>query len=356
MVQLSGRRRAHRRRHPRAAGRLGGVRPPGQLHRSARRLPGVQEPLPGGPPGGPATSARTAGRRTASPRPGRSTSCSRPTPGPVEGEGAEVYLRPETAQGMFVNFANVLQTTRKKPPFGIAQVGKSFRNEITPGQLHLPHPRVRADGARVLRAARGRAALVRVLVQRAHELVRRPRHPGGHAPPAAARRRRAVALLGRHVRRRVPVPVGLGRAGGHRAAHGLRPHAARQALRREARVLRPGHGRRYVPYVVEPAAGATRTMAAFLLAAYDEDEVGGEARTVLRLHPRLAPYKVAVLPLSKKETLAPLAQEVRRRLAERWHGRLRRHPVDRPPLPPPGRDRARRSASRSTSSRSRTTP
>jgi glycyl-tRNA synthetase len=77
-------------------------------------------------------------------------------------------------------------------------------------------------------------------------------------------------------------------------------------------------GRRYVPYVVEPAAGATRTMAAFLLAAYDEDEVGGEARTVLRLHPRLAPFKAAVLPLSRKETLAPLAQEVRRRLAERW--------------------------------------
>jgi glycyl-tRNA synthetase len=77
-------------------------------------------------------------------------------------------------------------------------------------------------------------------------------------------------------------------------------------------------GRRYVPFVVEPAAGATRTMAAFLLAAYDEDEVGGEARTVLRLHPRLAPYKVAVLPLSKKEALVPLAQDVRRRLAERW--------------------------------------
>jgi glycyl-tRNA synthetase len=77
-------------------------------------------------------------------------------------------------------------------------------------------------------------------------------------------------------------------------------------------------GRRYVPYVVEPAAGATRTMAACLLAAYDEDEVGGEARTVLRLHPRLAPFKAAVLPLSRKESLAPPAQEVRRRLAERW--------------------------------------
>ena len=73
-----------------------------------------------------------------------------------------------------------------------------------------------------------------------------------------------------------------------------------------------------MPYVIEPAAGATRTMAAFLLAAYDEDEVNGEARTVLRLHPRLAPYKVAVLPLSKKDTLTPLAHEVRKLLADRY--------------------------------------
>jgi glycyl-tRNA synthetase len=75
---------------------------------------------------------------------------------------------------------------------------------------------------------------------------------------------------------------------------------------------------RYVPYVIEPAAGATRTMAAFLLAAYDEDEINGEARTVLRLHPRLAPYKVAVLPLSKKETLTPLAKEIYRTLTQRY--------------------------------------
>ena len=75
---------------------------------------------------------------------------------------------------------------------------------------------------------------------------------------------------------------------------------------------------RYVPYVIEPAAGATRTMAAFLLAAYDEDEVGGEARTILRLHPRLAPFKVAVLPLSKKETLTPLAKQIHRTIADRY--------------------------------------
>ena len=74
--------------------------------------------------------------------------------GPVEDEGSVAYLRPETAQGHFVNFLNVLQTSRKRPPFGIAQIGKSFRNEITPGQLRVPDPGVRADGARVLRAAR----------------------------------------------------------------------------------------------------------------------------------------------------------------------------------------------------------
>ena len=80
----------------------------------------------------------------------------------------------------------------------------------------------------------------------------------------------------------------------------------------------PHTNERYVPYVIEPAAGATRTMAAFLLAAYDEEEVNGETRTVLRLHPRLAPYKVAVLPLSKKDTLTPLAHEIRKLLSERY--------------------------------------
>jgi hypothetical protein len=96
-------------------------------------------------------------------------------------------------------------------------------------------------------------------------------------------------------------------------------------------------GERYVPYVIEPAAGATRTMMAFLLAAYDEDEVGGEKRTVLHLDPRLAPYQVAVLPLSKKDTLEPLARQVLGSAPADLHVRLRRHPVDRQALPPPGR-------------------
>ena len=99
----------------------------------------------------------------------------------------------------------------------------------------------------------------------------------------------------------------------------------------------PQTNERYTPYVIEPAAGATRTMMAFLLAAYDEDEVGGEARTVLRLHWRLAPYQVAVLPLSKKDTLEPLARQVLKTAAAALHVRLRRDPGHRQALPAPGR-------------------
>ena len=94
--------------------------------------------------------------------------------GAVEDESGLHYLRPETAQGIFVNFANVVQVTRKKPPFGIGQIGKSFRNEITPGQLHLPYPRVRADGNGVLRQTRHGRRVAPVLDRRAHSLVHRP--------------------------------------------------------------------------------------------------------------------------------------------------------------------------------------
>ena len=151
--------------------------------------------------------------------------------GPVEDAGAVAYLRPETAQGMFVNFANVLQTTRKKPPFGIAQVGKAFRNEITPQnwifrtrefeQMEMEFFVPPADGPRWYEYWCNE----RLDWYVRHGIPRRP------AAPAAARRRRAVALLGGHVRRRVPVPVGLRRARGHRPAHRLRPDASTPSTR-----------------------------------------------------------------------------------------------------------------------------
>ena len=160
--------------------------------------------------------------------------------GPVEGAGAEVYLRPETAQGMFVNFANVLQTSRKKPPFGIAQVGKSFRNEITPGnfifrtrefeQMEMEYFVPPEDGPKWFEywCAERFAWYVEhgipadMLRLRPHEEDELSHYSAGH------------------LRRRVQLPLGLGRAGGHRPADRLRPDAARQALGREAGVLRPG--------------------------------------------------------------------------------------------------------------------
>ena len=167
--------------------------------------------------------------------------------GPVEGAGADVYLRPETAQGMFVNFANVLQTSRKKPPFGIAQVGKSFRNEITPGnfifrtrefeQMELEFFVPPAEGPKWYEYWCNARLDWYVELGMPREMLRL----------RAARRRRAEPLLGGHERRRVPLPVGMGRARGDRAAHRLRPQAARAALRPEARLLRPGDERALRP-------------------------------------------------------------------------------------------------------------
>ena len=150
----------------------------------------------------------------------------RTTVGAVEDASAVHYLRPETAQGIFVNYLNVMNAARKKPPFGIGQTGKSFRNEITPGQLHLPHPRVRADGDGVLRRAGHRRGVARVLAAGALELVRRPRpEPREHAllrAPAGE----AQPLLQAHRRHRVPLPLRrhrVRRARGHRQPHRLRP-------------------------------------------------------------------------------------------------------------------------------------
>ena len=230
--------------------------------------------------------------------------------GPIEEEAAVAYLRPETAQGMFVNFANVLQSTRKKPPFGIAQVGKSFRNEITPQnwifrtrefeQMELEFFVPPDEGPRWyeywcqrrLEWYRDLGIPADMLRLRAHEPDELSHYSSGTAD---------VEYL---------FPWGWDELEGiaNRTDYDLRQHSEHSGERLD--YFDQATGERYVPHVIEPAAGATRTMAAFLMAAYDEDEVGGEARTVLRLHPRLAPYKVAVLPLSKKETLTPLARQV----------------------------------------------
>jgi glycyl-tRNA synthetase len=228
----------------------------------------------------------------------------------VADEGSVAYLRPETAQGMFINFKNVLQSTRKKPPFGIAQVGKSFRNEITPGnyvfrtrefeqmelEFFVPPPDAPAWFEHWVEA---RHRWYVDLGIPAEHLRIRPHEPDELSHYSAGTS--DVEYL---------FPFGWGELEGiaNRTDFDLKAHAA--ASGETLDYLDPTTGQRYVPHVIEPAAGATRSMMAFLLAAYDTDTVGGEERTVLRLHPRLAPYKVAVLPLSKKDTLTPLAREV----------------------------------------------
>ena len=238
--------------------------------------------------------------------------------GPVEGSGAEVYLRPETAQGMFVNFTNVLQTSRKKPPFGIAQVGKSFRNEITPGnfifrtrefeQMELEFFVPPAEGPKWYEYwcnARMQWYVdlgipAEMLRLRAHDADELSHYSAGTADVEFA------------------YPWGWGELEGiaQRTNFDLNQHATHSGQKLD--YFDQSTNERYVPFVIEPAAGVNRAMAAFLLAAYEEQQVGDEVRTVLHLHPRLAPYKIAVLPLSKKDTLTPVARSIFESLGERY--------------------------------------
>ena len=238
--------------------------------------------------------------------------------GPVEGEGATVYLRPETAQGMFVNFANVLQTSRKKPPFGIAQVGKSFRNEITPGnfifrtrefeQMELEFFVPPSESSQWYDYWCKSRLQWYIDYGIPADMLRIREHAKDELSHYSAGTSDIEFLF----------PWGWGELEGiaQRTDYDLKQHA--EHSRQKLEYFDQSTNERYVPYVVEPAAGANRTMAAFLLAAYDEDVINDEPRTVLRLHPRLAPFQIAVLPLSKKETLMPLAKQIHSMLGARY--------------------------------------
>src|ERR1700727_1405496 len=239
------------------------------------------------------------------------------TVGPVREEGSTVYLRPETAQGIFLNFKNYLQFSRKKPPFGIAQIGKSFRNEITPGNF-------------IFRT--------REFEQMEMEFFVPPAEAGRWHEHWLAERLNWYTHLGirpDHLRLRAHdtdelshyssatsdveylFPIGWSELEGiaNRGDFDLTRHAEYSGQKLE---YHDGNtGERYVPHVIEPAAGVDRAMLAFLCDAYDEDEMEGETRTVLRLHPQLAPVKAAVLPLVRKDGQPELALEIQRRLRER---------------------------------------
>jgi glycyl-tRNA synthetase len=238
--------------------------------------------------------------------------------GPVESEENTVFLRPETAQGIFINFANVQRTARKRLPFGIAQIGKSFRNEITPEKF-------------IFRT--------REFEQMEMEYFCRPDESNSWFDYWKEERRRWYLDLGlreenlryrqhdaeelSHYSARTfdidyRFPWGFDELEGiaHRTDFDLKAHSEYSG--EDLSYRDPDTDEVFVPHVVEPAAGANRAALAFLLDAYHVEEVRGEQRVVLRLDPRLAPIKVAVLPLSRKDELTAVVDEVAGLLRPLW--------------------------------------
>jgi glycyl-tRNA synthetase len=231
--------------------------------------------------------------------------------GPVKGPENVAYLRPETAQGIFVNFKNVLQTSRVKVPFGIAQQGKSFRNEITPGNF-------------IFRTREFEQMEMEFFVEPGtdeewHEYWIEERWNWymdlGLNPENLRRYEHPKEKLSHYSKRTVDIEYNFPFRGwselegiANRTDYDLKQHAIHSGENLE--YFDQATGKRFVPYVVEPAAGPDRIMLAFLVDSYTEEEVNGEQRTVLKLHPRLAPIKAAVFPLSKKEPVSTIAREL----------------------------------------------
>jgi glycyl-tRNA synthetase len=245
------------------------------------------------------------------------------TIGPVKDAGATAYLRPETAQGIFINFKNVLQFARKKPPFGIAQVGKSFRNEITPGNfIFRTREFEQMEMEYFVPPAEAQQWFEHWLGERERwyaELGIRPDHLRlrAHERDELSHYSSATSDV------EYLFPIGWSELEGiaNRGDYDLTRHA--QFSGEKLEYFDQGSGERYVPHVIEPAAGADRALLAFLVDAYEEEVVvregagEGERRTVLRLHPRLAPIKAAVLPLVGKDGQPELAREVYRAVRSR---------------------------------------
>ncbi|WP_066462424.1 glycine--tRNA ligase [Sanguibacter suarezii] len=247
--------------------------------------------------------------------------------GPVEDESGLHYLRPETAQGIFVNFANVLGASRKKPPFGIGQIGKSFRNEITPGnfifrtrefeQMEMEffvEPGTDEEWHQYWIDLRTNW-YVDLGIDR--DNLRLYEHP--------------KEKLSHYSTRTVDIEYRFGFTGSewgelegiaNRTDFDLKTHSEHSG--KDLSYFDQGKNERWVPYVIEPAAGLTRSLMAFLADAYTEDEApnakgGVDVRTVLKLDPRLAPVKAAVLPLSRNEQLSPKARDLAAELRKNWN-------------------------------------
>src|SRR5580765_5244929 len=246
--------------------------------------------------------------------------------GPVEEAAAVTYLRPETAQGIFVNFENVLQSMRRKLPFGIGQIGKSFRNEITPGNF-------------IFRTREFEQMEIEYFVNPRDTVEGRPADEYWHERwiedcmafferyglrrENLRLREHAKEELAHYAKRTVDVeyrfPIGWSELMGiaNRTDFDLKQHSTWSG--KSLTYFDEERKEHIVPYVIEPAAGVDRMLLAFLVEAYREEEVRGEKRVVLRFHPELAPVSVAVLPLLKKrEEIVRTAHSIRDDLARHW--------------------------------------
>jgi len=238
--------------------------------------------------------------------------------GPVEEEAAVAYLRPETAQGIFVNFKNVQTTSRKKLPFGIAQVGKAFRNEITPGnftfrtrefeQMEIEYfVKPGTDEELHSNWVRDRLAWYERYGMSMGRLKLRE-----HARDELAHYAKAVVDV------EYEFPFGWSELEGiaNRTDFDLRQHQAVSG--EDLTYFDDVSNERYLPYVIEPSAGADRATLAFLIDAYDEEQDKNEVRVVMRFHRDLAPIKIAFLPLSKKPDLVNLTKRAQGLVRSRW--------------------------------------
>jgi len=247
--------------------------------------------------------------------------------GPVESDEGLHYLRPETAQGIFVNYRNVETSSRKKPPFGIAQVGKSFRNEITPGNFIFR--------TREFEQMEMEYFVVPGTDEEWHEYWLNERwnwYVGlGLSTDNLRFYEHPKEKLSHYSKRTVDIEYRF-RFGGtefaelegvaNRTDFDLSTHSKHSGV--DLSYFDAEKGERWFPYVIEPAAGLTRAVLAFLLEAYDEDEApntkgGVDKRTVMRFDKRLAPIKAAVLPLSRNADLSPKARDLAAKLRERWN-------------------------------------
>jgi glycyl-tRNA synthetase len=238
--------------------------------------------------------------------------------GPVEDNAAVVYLRPETAQGIFVNFNNVLTTTRMKLPFGIAQVGKSFRNEITPGNF-------------TFRTREFEQMEIEYFVkpgtdEQIHQEWLKQRFQWylnlGLTKERLRLREHEKDELAHYAKACYDIeyffPMGWSELEGiaNRTDFDLTQHSKFSGQRMD--YFDQEANEHFIPYVIEPSAGADRGTLAFLLDAYHEEPDKDEIRVVLKLHRALAPYKVAILPLSKKEPLLEIAGGIEKELRKYW--------------------------------------